>query len=778
MERLHEGFRSGFGPGILLLTALFLGLPLAAAQEATSGVIQVSVSAAAGGDPLLGVALRLEGTDLGGFSDATGRASFPAVPVGTYTLRATRLGFREEQVQVQVRPGATVGVDLVLSVAPVALGGIQVSVLRPDLRPDLRVSEDRIQETNPHDIGEVFRALPGMDAVRRGGLGLEPVIRGLRDTQVGAYVDGMRTLPGGPAGMDTSLSHVDPLAIRGMEVVKGPYALSWGSGNMSAVRVETNPLPQRGSPAFGGRFALGHDSNLAATETGAEVMGALERVGYSISGAWRDSGDYQSGSGVEIPGDFDSREMRARIGWYASPATTLTGSGWFQAQRDIDYPGRPLDAQWFDTYNVSLQLQHEAQGRSLRQLGAQGYVYSVDHGMGNDHKPTALANPNRMPPFPMQIETLSGVEMQGGRAFAEFDFGEDSAWVLEIGADGYRAQHDASSTVWNRDTGALTQRRLIWGGAQLHQAGVFVRGGRGFGRVQTDGTLRLDRITANADSASAFFLQQASAGLDASDWMWAGALTLRVPMSDQWAVSAGVGSVPRTPDANERYSDRAPSKRSQISAEFIGDPALRPERSSQVDLWLEAEYPRWRGSLSVFAQRMTDHITLERTDLPRQSPMSAPTVFRYVNGDAQYRGAEAAGRIRLKRTLSASVAASYLWGQDLTLDEPILGASPARGDVGLRWEPRPDGRFVEWTARWIADQNRVSPTRGELETPGTTLVHLQGGVPILNGLFLRGGILNIFDQPYVHHLNARSPFSGEQIPEPGRVFFARMILRF
>jgi iron complex outermembrane receptor protein len=36
---------------------------------------------------------------------------------------------------------------------------------------------------------------------------------------------------------------------------------------------------------------------------------------------------------------------------------------------------------------------------------------------------------------------------------------------------------------------------------------------------------------------------------------------------------------------------------------------------------------------------------------------------------------------------------------------------------------------------------------------------------------LCGGVLNVFDEFYWNHLNARNPFTTQPVPEPGRVAF-------
>jgi iron complex outermembrane recepter protein len=767
---------------LALVIGLALVAPAAAAPPVRTADLDILVTTW-DGTPLSAVTVRVEGTTLGAFTDAAGRARIAGVPAGERTLRAERPGYRTLLRTVDVRAGETLSVRIQLELVPVTLDGISVSLLRPDLRPEVSLDDAALREAILQDIGGAFRILPGLDAVRRGALGLEPVVRGLRDTQVGAYVDGMRTLPGGPGGMDTPLSHVDPSAVRGVEVVKGPYALTWGAGNMSAVRVQTAPLPGPDAPPVSARAMAGFQSNLNASEGALELGGAIQGVGYLASGAWREGENYRSGDGTEVPARFTSGELRGRLGFETGPGSELSLSGWLQDQRDIDYPGRPLDAEYFDAWNAAIRYTRKPASGALRSLEGQLYLYAVDHSMNNDRKPTAQPNPNRTPPAPLEIITDSRVEMVGGRVAALV--APATPWAFEIGADGYSALHNADRRTWNRSTGQLMGTGLIWGNARLTHLGSFARVERGLGRLNTSATVRLDWVDARADTASAFFLANASSALDARETNWSGAVTVGLPVGPHWVVSAGAGSVARSPDANERYSDRAPSKRAQIGAEFLGNPALRPERSHQLDLWIETDHPRWNGSLNLFAQRIDDYITLERTTLPRASALSAPMVFRYVNGSARYVGAEATGAVALLPRLLLSGAVSLLRGEDQTLDEPTLGVSPPRADVVLRWDGaagRPTRRLdsvtLEAQLRAVARQERVSDTRGEIVTPGYSTLEVSGGLPLTDQVRLRMGVSNVFDREVTHHLNARNPFSGATIPEPGRVLFVRLTSQF
>lgn len=762
-------------PRMMALATLTLlaaaGSPAAAQDD--QGTVTGRVTAAETGEALAGATVQVEGSERGALTAEDGSFRIEGVGAGTRELRATALGYRGATRTVDVPAGGSAGVDFALELRPVEVGGIQVSVLRPDMQPQAELTEREVRRANPKDAGQLLRGLAGLEAVRRGPLGLDPVVRGLRETEVGTYLDGTRQFPQGPARMDSPLTHLDPSAVRDIQVVKGPYALTWGAGNLSAIRVETEELPRRGERVPRGSVNAGYDANLQARETFGSVAGRSGAASYWLHGAWRDGGDYEAGDGEVVPGDFRSWELRGKAGVDVGENSTLSVGGGYQDQGPLDYPGRLLNADLFETWNASARWRTERSEGLLRDFEVLAYRNDGKHEMGNWEKPTAQPMEGRVPPFALDVKVDSEIDVWGGRLAADL---QDGPWGIRLGGDVYSAHRNAVRTIDRADEGMKPPMfplvDLMWPDATITDGGLYGRVSRSLDSgVRFSGTVRLDLVRADADTASAFFLENVSQDLESDEANLSAATTVGFPLAEGWDLSLGLGSAVRTADATERYSDRIPASKAQTSAEFVGNPQLEPERSTQADLWLEGRFPDLTLQLNLFGRRVDDYITLRPTELEKRLPLSPETVFQYRNGKAVFWGSEATVMYGLTDVLTGQVAGSYLWAEDRTLDEPVLGIAPLDGQAGLRYEERGGRYFLEGTLRAVTEQTRVAATRGETPTDGYATVDLRAGWAPGGGVNLRFGVENLFDEHHVNHLNAKNPFTGQRIPEPGRVLF-------
>ncbi|RMI02413.1 MAG: TonB-dependent receptor [Calditrichaeota bacterium] len=743
----------------------------------TGGTVQGKVTTEQG-TALAGVNIYLKGTNLGTTTNAAGEFRLTDIPPGNYTLVAEFIGRKSQEKTFQLQDREVVEMTLILPVEPIYLSGIVVTTSRwGEITEQLsHLPAKTIQRVPARVTGELLRTIPGVDAVRRGPVGLDPVVRGLRETEVGTYVDGTRYFPGGPARMDSPLSHFDPSAIYRIRVIKGPYALTLGAGNLSAVQAESYPLPWEEPGKIHGRFSTGYYSNLQAPEAVLSLRGSSGGVAFWTHANWRQSSDYLSGNGETVPGDYHSREFRGKLGFRLTPHSRLIFSGGYQYQNDIDYPGRLLNARFFRVYNANIRYRFQQSEGAIRSVEIMGYVNNVDHEMDNTGKPTAEPNPNRMPPFPLLVEVTTGANVKGGRIAVEMIPKEK--WKINLGGDLYRANRDARRNISRRDNGMVMMKDdIVWPDATITDGGIFAQVGHSLTpRMRLTGTVRLDFVHAGADTASEFFLENISRDLDHTETNFSGALMIESSINRHWVIAAGAGSAVRTADANERYSDRFPASKAQTSAEFMGNPAIKPERSNQVDVWVEAAYPYFSLQLNGFYRRIDNFITLQPTDFPKKLPLSPDIVFQYINGEAEFWGGEAAVRYHPTNMLSLNATVEYLWGNDNTLDEPALGIPPVKGSLGIRLQSNDEKLSVYAAVHLAGKQTRVAQTRGEIPTEGYVTGDLQASLRMGKIFEVNLGIINLTNRQYINHLNAKNPFTGNPVPEPGRQFFARLTL--
>jgi len=654
---------------------------------------------------------------------------------------------------------------------------ITVTGFIPELATEARVPMEKLEQTGAADLGLGLRKVAGLSAIRRGGVNLDPTIRGLQETQVAMFVNGARAFAAGPARMDSEISHVSPHGIRRVQLVKGPYALTWGGGAMSALKVETfTPEFSGGAWQTNGDVGFHYGDNASMADGFASVWAANDRMRVQVFHNRRTGEDYEDGDGAIVPGDFDSSETSVGLGFRLGSTGRLQYHGAYQNQEDIDYPGRLLDATYFKNRAHSLEYVWNG-GGALTEARVQAYANIKDHAMSNDQKPTARPNPDRTPPFALDVMVDTDSDVRGVNAHLILG-GDEAEW--KVGLDYYRLEQNAARVISRRDVGTVLVNQVIWPDAEVDALGVYANLSVQRGRWRFGSALRLNAVDSDVGQATQFFLDNTEGGLAQSDSEADAAFSARYEAGDRWVWSFSAGSVTRTPTVLERYADRFPSVKFQSPAEFLGNPELGPERSNELDLGVRAAWIGWNLAVDVFYRQIDDVITYAPApELPRRLPLSPQTVFRYINGDrASYYGGEAMLDGDLGHGLSWRATLAYLWGEDETYDEAAVGVSPLELGNALRYSFAADRGWTELEAVYTDSQDRVAVSRLELPTDSYALFHLRGGYEIGGGWQVIGGVENAGDKAYVDHLNAKNPYTGQRILEPGRNLYLKLSYAF
>lgn len=757
--------------GVVLLTlvlAIFLQASILAAATFEGHVLDQQ------GRPIAGATVHVEtesGTRPTASTDDDGHFSVLEVAPGAITVRIEAKGFAPETIRDTVA-ATSLSRDVRLEIAPVR-GEVLVTATLPELATQLDVSGRAIEDSGVNDLALSMRDVAGTTALRRGTINLEPQIRGLQETQVALFVDGTRTFAAGPARMDSGLSHIGPHAVSKLQVIKGPYALTWGAGTLSAVEVETwRPLLTT-SQAFDwrGSARLGFAENADRFDGHARVGGGGERFAFSIEGGHRTGDDFEAGDGTTVPGDYESTDTRFALRFAPRDSVLVDYSGGYQEQFDLDFPGRILDATYFYTRSHNLEVSHTRGGGGVKEIFGQVYVNRKDHRMNNDEKPTAFPAPGRIPPFGLRVDLPTESNTAGGRL--RFGLGRgDMEW--RFGADAFVVEQEATREVRRRSNDFLIFRDIVWPEAEVENLGTYGQAVWRRGATSIGGSLRLDFVDASAGTVSDFFAANTVGDTEQSEANWSAALSVSRSVSSDFALRFGIGRTVRSATALERYSDRFPSTKFQLASEFMGNPTLDPEEATELNAGFDLVRGSSRLQVDAFFRQIDDYITVSPDpSLPRRLPLSPPVVFGYINGDrATYYGGEARIDHSVLADRSMNIdwygSLSYVWAEDEALDEPVLGIAPLTARIGVRLHAFDRRLTVDLGARIVDRQDRVATSRFEQETPGYTVYDLAAAWRAGERFAFQLAAANLTDHAYADHLNAPNPFNRMRVLEIGR----------
>ena len=287
-----------------LICSVFCGTEAFAARGTLIGVVADKST----GEPLSGAAIVIEGTRLGALADEDGTYRVARVPVGTYSVTASMVGYKpvtEDEVTIQTNETSTVNFQLLP--VPFQLGEIVVTGTKtPHLLKDVPVATSVItkKEIEKSGIATVAGALSEFTGVEvtsglAGGTGLDHRVKhnihGLWSGFGAGYclilVDGEK-IKDWHNGDQVYLNQLPVKTIERIEVVRGPSSVLYGSSAISGV---VNVITKRGTdrPTLGvsmsyGRFDTFDGSMSFGSRIGkAKYMLSIGKAGSDGLETWR-----------------------------------------------------------------------------------------------------------------------------------------------------------------------------------------------------------------------------------------------------------------------------------------------------------------------------------------------------------------------------------------------------------------------------------------------------------------------------------------------------------
>ncbi len=722
-------------------------------------------------------------------SDQEGRFRFTQVPAGPIEVEVSMVGHEVLHQALTLAAGQEVVLNYqlqpLLDLETVIIydeHAKQESMLATD-----HLSHTELQRNSRGTFVNALTRLPGIDAIQTGVGIAKPVIRGLSFNRVMVNDQGIKQ-EGQQWGADHGLE-IDALAVSGVEILRGPTSLQYGSDGLGGViNVLPDPIPLPNTVGAS-LIAIGKSNNLHA---GASAQVQVNKNDFWVSGRYTQQtfGDYRvpaesfvfqgfvlpivdgylkNTAGKEANVKVESGLRRKRSITRLTYSRYGLASGLFAGavgiprsyalnpdgnRRNIDLPSQSVQ------HDKVIANQLFLLDKSHLNLNI-GYQQNLrrEFGFPEFHNQPEI-DPNDNLALQLDLRTLSG------NLHLEQDRGNATKLVFGISAE---RQHNQSSgwdfllpdfRLWRTGAFGLIDHQPV--DKKIHwSAGLRADIGQNqsdfFQRYVWSSNGRIIDSLSVPTTNDLFANASASLGMR-YEWV----------KEELW-LKTHLGKSFRVPYPSETVSNGVHHGTFRHEK---GSPDLRSEHGYQLDVILDWDRPRFRGELATYFNYFDNFIYLGPSGQLSTLP-EAGQIYQYQQHDVFYSGWELSWEWTLLRKLKLHQAIDYVWNYNIqtTLALPftpqpsmlteIAWENAAPNIKGNGWFVRASHRYV-----WANGPNRVD--RNERTTPAYQLVDALLGwqgeaINTQMEISLQGQ--NLLNSTYLHHL---SRYRLIEVPEQGR----------
>ncbi len=706
----------------------------AQSSQVETGSLEGEVLEAGSRAQLVGVTIRIVGSEMSVQTDANGQFKFDVVPEGQQTLKFGKVGYRQFEQVVDVE-ASTPYIRIELQALPFQLRTIEIYGSNRDLAQfeettDLALSEAELQRKVGMTLANSLANETGVSQRTMGRAIARPVIRGLGGDRLLILENGGRTGDKSASSADHAVS-IDPTSAKGVEVTRGPASLIYGSSTLGGViNVKNNNIPQvlperldmhltfqsesvnsglTGTTGFTvpiGDFAGNLEWNRRLASDIRTPVGLLENTALS-------NVNFSGGASVIKPWGFigaSGSRYRSDYGVPGSPEGHISGVNIaldkqrYEGQMEYRFNTRMLEKVKLQTAYTRYQHQElESNGRLGVEFGLLTYnVSAMAHVLDN---------------------AIAGV------------WGE------------YR-DHATGGFYWTPHT-----REFAAAGFYLNQ--------HNFDKFTLQGAVRYDIRRSEPFRPGAVIRAGTVQRRDFNGL--SGATSGIYHWTDKLSTGLSLMKTFRPPGIEELFSD---GPHLAVYSYEIGNSALEPEIGYGADLFTKYSTDRFKLNFALFRNRIYNYLIPTNTGRKEWGSGAAGWlwIYQYMGHDVVMNGAEIQIGTEVLSQVHLQFNVSYVHGINLEAGrQPLERIPPLNGKVVLSYTPSPFHFHV--TSRFSGSQNRL----GEFEEPTDGyLVYDIGGYLNFSWWQLENMVVfeieNLLDTAYREHLSRIKSV----MPEPGR----------
>lgn len=635
---------------------------------------------------------------------------------------------------------------------------VTVVDLRPQFTPNERMLFDYKSKLN-HDAANILNQLTSINSIRKSGnYGFDPVFRGFKYDQLNIVMDGAQSCSAAcPNRMDPPTSQMAPNMMHRIEVLKGPYALKYGTGFGGTINFIPASTAFRESTSYYGRLSSGFQSNGSIKSAESQIGLTGQKVDFSVLASWSEGNDYKSGSGEFIASDFSRASFGINLAYKISEQQNIRLTSNYNIARDADFPSLPMDLREDDTWLFNLQHDYLFNESHIKQIKTSLYGSFVNHKMDN-----LLKN---LDPRMMNASTDASTQNYGLRTETRWTLGKAQ---LLAGLD-YRSEN--AEGIRTREfllgpNAGNTLQDNAWQNSTINRVGSFFELHKQLSQYSFILSGRLEYNNASVNDPSQEFVA-VNPDYNANDLNPGISLGVNRSLNDNINIGLWIGHVQRSASITERYINYFPVGVDPY--EMLGNPNLKPEVNNQIDLTFEIKTNNSQITFDLFASYLDNYISsrIDETLSPRLP--NSPGVRTYQNIENAFKtGVEFEWHQSITNSVYHNLGVAYTYAQDLDLDEALPEIPPLELNYNIGGSFLSNKLKPGVSIRWVAKQSRVSTEFGEAETQGFTLLDLNLGYNVLANLIFEIAIENLLNENYYEHLSRAVRASGTPLWSPGR----------
>lgn len=603
-------------------------------------------------------------------------------------------------------------------------------------------------------LDEFLETARSIKMVKRGAYAWEPTMNDMASERLAITIDGMQIFGACTDKMDPITSYVDVSNLSEAQIGSGQQGAAFGNtigGGINLKLDKSNFKPT----GWTGSLETGYETNNKMRVFGGELNYSDENFYFNTDVIYRKADNYKAGGGQEVKySQYEKYNFSVNSGYKLADDKSITASLIYDEARDVGYPALTMDVSLARAVIGSIGYNQDTLFGEFNNWESKVYYNSIKHVMDDTTRPDVV----------IHMDMPGWSETAGFYTQANLNK-EKNHFMFKL--DGYYNKSYAEMTMYPVNPNEQPMFMLTWPDVRTKNVGFYAEDHIDFNESSLKLSTRLSYHSNTVEddfglnSLKIFYPNMERTN---SRFLKSFSSQYHKALGD-FHLNGGISYGERAPSVSEGYGFYLFN--SFDNHDYIGDPNLKTERSTDVNLSITFKKPIFEITASANYFHVFDYIIGQLENSLSTMTIGASGVKIYSNLDfAQLFNASLSGRYSISNAFKLSGNISYHRGVDDDGENlPLISPVSYGGALDFYKNQYSASLSIEGAG----EQSNYNPAYGETKTAAYATLSASFGKRFFikdNDLFVKAGIQNILDTNYSSYTD------WNNIPRMGRNVYA------